>query len=127
MSRPDSYNGNPNVKADGVEQQFTKHEINEYIRCSKDVAYFCEKYVKVISLDSGLVPFKLRGYQEKMVKHFNDNRFSIVLACRQSGKSITSVAWLLHYVIFNADKKVGVLANKGATARENARPVNAHA
>ena len=118
MSRPDSYNGNPNVKADGVEQQFTKHEINEYIRCSKDVAYFCEKYVKVISLDSGLVPFKLRGYQEKMVKHFNDNRFSIVLACRQSGKSITSVAWLLHYVIFNADKKVGVLANKGATARE---------
>ena len=118
MSNPLSYNGNPHVKADGVQEQFSKHEINEYIRCQKDVAYFCENYVKVISLDSGLVPFKLRGYQKKMVSHFNDNRFSIVLACRQSGKSITSVAWLLHYVIFNADKKVGILANKGATARE---------
>lgn len=118
MSSALSYNGNPHVKADGVQEQFTKHEINEYIRCSKDVAYFCENYVKVISLDKGLTPFVLRGYQKKMVSHFNDNRFSIVLACRQSGKSITSVAWLLHYVIFNADKKVGVLANKGATARE---------
>jgi hypothetical protein len=65
-----------------------------------------------------LVNFELRGYQEKMVKHFNDNRFNIVLACRQSGKSITSVAWLLHYIIFNGNKKIGVLANKGSTARE---------
>lgn len=113
-----SYNGNSNIKADGVEQSFTKEEVQEYIRCSKDVAYFCEKYVKVISLDEGLVPFKLRGYQEKMVNHFSDNRFNIVLACRQSGKSVTSVGWLLHYVMFNADKKVGILANKGAIARE---------
>jgi hypothetical protein len=60
----------------------------------------------------------LRGYQEKMVEHFSDNRFCIVLACRQSGKSVTSVAWLLHYAIFNPDKKIGILANKGATARE---------
>jgi hypothetical protein len=82
------------------------------------VSYFAEHYVKVINLDRGLVNFKLRGYQEKMVEHFSDNRFCIVLACRQSGKSVTSVAWLLHYAIFNPDKKIGILANKGATARE---------
>lgn len=115
---PESYNGNPYVKADGVQQQFTKHEVEEYVKCMHDISYFCEKYVKVISLDKGLTPFILRGYQKSMLQHFNDNRFSIVLACRQSGKSITSVAWLLHYVIFNPDKKVGILANKGATARE---------
>jgi hypothetical protein len=101
-----------------VVQNYTAHELNEYIKCRDDVAYFCENYVKVISLDHGLVPFKLRGYQTKMVQHFNNNKFNIVLACRQSGKSITSVAWLLHYVIFNAEKKIGMLANKGATARE---------
>jgi hypothetical protein len=113
-----SYNGNPYVKADGVQHAFTQHEVQEYIKCMNDVSYFCKNYVKVISLDKGLVNFELRGYQEKMVKHFDDNRFNIVLACRQSGKSITSVAWLLHYIIFNGNKKIGVLANKGSTARE---------
>lgn len=117
-SHPNSYNGNPHVKGDGVQQNFTAHEIVEYQRCMANVGYFCENYVKVIHLDHGLVPFKLRGYQENMVQHFSDNRFNIVLACRQSGKSITSVAWLLHYVVFNPDKTIGILANKGATARE---------
>lgn len=115
---PNSYNGNPYVKRDGVDQHFTEWEIEEYIKCSESAEYFIENYVKVISLKQGLVPFKLYGYQKKMVGHFNDNRFSIILACRQSGKSVTSVAWLLWYILFNPTKKVGVLANKGATARE---------
>jgi hypothetical protein len=118
MTTPDSYNGNPYIKRDGIQQQFTAHEIAEYKKCMASVSYFAERYVKVINLDRGLVNFKLRGYQEKMVDHFTHNRFSIVLACRQSGKSVTSVAWLLHYAIFNSDKKIGILANKGATARE---------
>jgi group I intron endonuclease len=113
-----SYNGNNNIKADGVQHQFTPEEVQEYIKCMNDVSYFCKTYVKVISLDHGLVPFELRGYQKNLVKQYSDNRFNIVLACRQSGKSVTSVAWLLHYIIFNPNKKVGILANKGATARE---------
>ena len=53
-----------------------------------------------------------------MFDHFNNNRFSIVLACRQSGKSISSVAYILWYAIFHTEKNVAILANKGATARE---------
>jgi len=83
-----------------------------------DPIYFAKKYCKVISLDKGLVPFELYPYQEKMFDHFNDNRFSIVLACRQSGKSISACAYLLWYALFHTEKTVSVLANKGATARE---------
>jgi hypothetical protein len=86
MTTPDSYNGNPHIKRDGVQQSFTAHEISEYKKCMASVAYFTEHYVKVINLDRGLVNFKLRGYQEQMTEHFSNNRFSIVLACRQSGK-----------------------------------------
>lgn len=114
----DSYNGNPNVKRDGVEQQFTEEQLQDYIRCSKDPAYFCRKHVKVIHLDRGLVNFDLYPYQERMFKHFMDNRFSIVLACRQSGKSISSVAYLLWYALFHSEKTIAVLANKGSTAQE---------
>lgn len=112
------YNGNPLVKRDGVEQSFTKEELEEYIRCMNDPAYFARKYVKVINLDQGLIPFDLYPYQEKMFSHFNENRFSIVLACRQSGKSISSVVYILWYAIFKPEQTIAVLANKGSTAQE---------
>jgi len=112
------YLGNPQVKRDGVETQFTKEEVLEYAKCMNNPAYFARTYLKVISLDQGLVPFDLYPYQEKMFSHFNDNRFSIVLACRQSGKSISSVGYLLWFACFHPEKNIAVLANKGATARE---------
>ena len=112
------YLGNPNVKRDGVEAQFTLEEIKEYQKCMKDPSYFVEKYVKIISLDDGLVAFKPYDYQRNMFDHFNNNRFSIILACRQSGKSISSVGYLLWYAIFHPEKTIAILANKGATARE---------
>ena len=121
MSNPnqnESYLGNINVKRDGVQHNFTEEEVKEYLKCSKDPVYFCKKYLKVISLDEGLVSFDLYPYQEKMFDHFNSNRFSIVLACRQSGKSISSVGYLIWYACFHSEKTIAVLANKGATARE---------
>ena len=112
------YLGNPNVKRDGVEQEWSPEEIKEYAKCMKNPSYFAKKYLKVISLDKGLVSFDLYPYQEQMFEHFNENRFSIVLACRQSGKSISSVAYLLWYAIFHPEKTIAVLANKGSTAQE---------
>ena len=112
------YNGNSLVKRDGITHNYTPDEIGEYKKCMKDPVYFAKKYVKVINLDKGLVPFDLYPYQEKMFEHFNNNRFSVVLACRQSGKSISSVVYILWYAIFHPEKTVAILANKGATARE---------
>jgi len=113
-----SYLGNPNVKRDGVQESWTPEKVQEYKKCMLDPVYFAEKYVKVISLDSGLVDFKLYPYQREMFKHFNENRFNVVLACRQSGKSISACAYLLWFALFNPEKTVAILANKGATARE---------
>ena len=112
------YMGNPLVKKDGLKTPFSAEEVDEYVKCMNDPIYFVEKYVKVISLDKGLVPFNPYEYQKKMFKQFNENRFNIVLACRQSGKSISSVVYILWYVIFNSEKTVAILANKGSTARE---------
>lgn len=114
----ESYLGNSNVKRDGVVQEWTQQEVMEYAKCMNDASYFAKKYCKIISLDKGLVNFELYPYQEEMFDHFNNNRFCIVLACRQSGKSISSVAYLLWYALFHSEKTIAVLANKGATARE---------
>jgi len=116
--KENGYLGNPNVKRDGVVSNFSKDQITEYARCMRDPVYFCTKYLKVIHLDHGLVPFELYPYQEKMFDHFNESKYSIVLACRQSGKSISSCGYLLWYSLFHATKLVAILANKAATARE---------
>ena len=118
MTQNDSYNGNNNVKRDGVQESWTPELLTEYQKCMMDPVYFAEKYVKVISLDRGLVPFKLYPYQKKMFSQFNSERYNIVLACRQSGKSISACAYLLWFALFKPEQTVAVLANKGATARE---------
>ena len=118
MNDKQTYLGNAQVKKDGVQQGWTKEDIVEYQRCMQDPVYFAENYGKVINLDEGLTPFKMYPYQKEMFKHFQENRFSIVLACRQSGKSISSCMYILWYALFHPDQTIAVLANKGATARE---------
>ena len=86
----EGYLGNTRVKRAGIDTQYTKQELDEYIKCSQDPCHFIENYTQIISLDEGMVPFKLRGYQDKLIQHYDANRFNIVLASRQSGKSITS-------------------------------------
>jgi len=114
----EGYLGNNLIKRGGIDIQYTKDELAEYIKCSEDPCHFIENYTQIISLDEGMVPFKLRGYQDKLINHYNDNRFNVVLASRQSGKSITSCAYLLWFLVFHPEVTVAVLANKGAIARE---------
>ena len=118
QNKNDNYLGNVNIKRDGVGHEWTEEQVKEYTTCMLDPVYFIEKYAKIISLDKGLVSFKLYPYQKKMFKQFKDHRFNVVLACRQSGKSISACGYLLWFALFQPEKTVAVLANKGATARE---------
>lgn len=113
----DAYDGNPKVKKDGVVQTWTEEEVEEYIRCSKDPVYFTKNYCKAVHPDRGMINFDPYPYQKKMFKIFSENRFSVVLACRQSGKTMGAVGYLLWYAVFHPDKTVLILANKGDTAR----------
>ena len=114
----EGYLGNQNLKAAGVEIQFTKEQIDEYLKCAKDPIYFVKNYVKVVSLDKGLIPFELYDYQEKLVNIIHNNRFAIAKLPRQSGKSTTIVSYILHYILFNQNMNVAILANKQNTSRE---------
>ena len=117
-AKNEGYLGNTLIKKAGVDIQYTEEELSEYIKCSKDPVHFIENYTQIISLDEGMIPFKLRGYQDKLIKHYDENRFNVVLASRQSGKSITSCAYLIWYLLFHPEVTVAILANKGAIARE---------
>ena len=112
------YLGNPNLKKANTPIEFTQDQIAEFIKCKQDPVYFAKKYVKIVSLDEGLVPFIPYDFQEKLINNFHENRFNICKMPRQTGKSTTCVSYLLHYAVFNDSFNIGILANKAATARE---------
>jgi len=113
-----TYLGNPNLKRANVQQQWTKKQVQEYARCMDDPLYFIQTYVRIISLDEGLIPFKMYPFQKEMVGTFHKNRFTICKLPRQSGKSTTMISYLLHYSLFNPSSNIAILANKAATARD---------
>lgn len=112
------YNGNENLKRRGVSIDWTQELIDEYIKCSEDVIYFAEKYIKIVTLDYGLVPITLYDYQKDIINAINNNNRVAVGASRQCGKTTSATVIILHYVLFNDFKTVGLLANKGDSARE---------
>lgn len=118
LNKKDYYNGNSALRKAGVPVQMTSDNVIEYGKCLEDVHYFIDNYCKTISVDHGVVPFKLFGYQRRFIDTLVNNRFQICKLFRQGGKSTVSAAVLLHHIVFNNTKNVAILANKAAQARE---------
>ena len=114
----DVYLGNPNLKKANTPINFTEEQIVEFLKCKNNPVYFARNYIKIVSLDHGLVPFNMYPFQEKLITNFHENRFNICKMPRQTGKSTTCVSYLLHYAVFNDNVNIAILANKASTARD---------
>jgi len=118
MSEESSYHGNINLKPIGYKHNFEQWQLEELAKCEDDPIYFIENYCLIVSLDLGLIPFKLYECQKRKVHHILDNRKAILMEGRQQGKTITSAACILWYTLFQDAKTVAILANKTSAARE---------
>lgn len=118
MAKTEGYKGNTKLKRANTQIEWNEEMMDEWVKCMDDPVYFTENYIKIINLNDGLVNFRPYDYQKQIIETIHDERFTIVLTGRQSGKTTSLVASILHYVIFNDEKTVALLANKGDTARE---------
>lgn len=118
MTRYEGYQGNPNLPRESYIHSFSQYEVDEFRKCVHDPVYFATTYIRIVNVDRGLMPFEMWDFQKDMLRSFDDNRFSICKLPRQVGKTTTAVAFLLHYILFNKDVNVAILANKSSTARE---------
>jgi len=118
LDNTSSYLGNPLLKRANVSVEWTEETISEYQKCMEDPLYFVQNYIKIVSLDEGVIPFDLFPFQKEIIGTIHNNRFTICKLPRQSGKTTTLVAYILHYVLFNSNINVAILANKAATARD---------
>lgn len=116
MPDHNTYLGNPLLKGSNVSIQFTKEQLAEYVKCSEDPIHFTENYMKIVTVDEGLVQIKLYDFQKDMMRSVFDNRFTICKIPRQSGKTTIMLACILHLVLFNPNYRAAILANKLKTA-----------
>jgi hypothetical protein len=114
----ENYLGNSNLKGADVRIDWTPEMIKEWIKCKNDPIYFAQNYIKIVHVDRGLITIDLYDYQEEIIEKFYNNRRLAVVTSRQAGKTTTAVVVILHYILFNDYKRVGLLANKGDSARE---------
>lgn len=115
---PEFFRNNENIKAAGVKHEFTHEQVLEMIRCAGDPIYFTEQYVQVEHVDHGIIPYEPREYQKKMFDTMHNNRYSVIMIGRQSGKTLVSACYILWYAIFKPEKLVAILANKAEMAAE---------
>lgn len=118
MAEKEYYRDNINLKRPGVQYEFTKEQIDEYLKCAEDPIYFIKNYMKIISLDRGIINFEMYDYQEELIKTFIDNRRTCVRSSRQSGKTTTTVAFMLWMTIFNEHYSIAITANKKSLSTE---------
>lgn len=113
-----NYKSNPNLKSAGVKFIFTKEQIEERIKCMRDPIYFIERYMKIVHVDRGLVPFDLYKFQKDLLGSYINNRFTIAKLPRQVGKSTVTIAYILWTALFGPMQNIAILANKASTSRD---------
>ena len=118
MTQKIGYRANANLKPPGLNLSYTQDQLADYIKCGKDPIHFIENHVKIVTLNDGLAPFKPYTYQKHFINAIHNNRFIVSKFPRQSGKSSCVIGYITHYITFQPDVNVAILANKQKTATE---------
>ena len=110
-----------NLKRDKLPFEYTPEEWEELKKCKLDILYFASEYCS-IQTNNGIMRVKkaggLRDFQEEILSSFKDNNYNILMASRQTGKSVTSAIFILWYLIFHAEKTALIVADNYTTTRE---------
>lgn len=105
------------LKAPGAEIEYTPDQVKDLVKSKNDVFYF-SKFVKIISLDKGIISYDPYDFQREMITLFDEYRYCVILSSRQSGKSTTVGIYALWYAIFNENKFIGIVSNKASSSKE---------
>lgn len=112
------YMGIPNLKRAYVQTNYTDEMKAEWIKCRDDIIYFAETYCAITHIDYGTIKVRLRDYQKDMLRGMHKNRFYVAKLSRQLGKTTCTAIFFAHFVCFNKDKDVGILAHKLSMSSE---------
>ena len=106
------------IKKPYQREKFTKAELEELVKCTQDPKHFLLEHCYIQHPTKGRMKFDLYDYQERLVDVYHNNRFSIAMLPRQTGKSTCAAGYLLWYAMFNPDSTILIAAHKYSGAQE---------
>ena len=115
MARPTDFE---KLKAPNQPTTYTSEQLQEFVGCAKDPTYFMENYLYIQHPTRGKIPFAAYEFQKDLIRTYWNNRNTIAMIPRQSGKTTTAGGYLLWYAMFNPDVTVLIAANKFRAANE---------
>jgi hypothetical protein len=110
------YRGSKNIPIAGAPYKYTLTMLEQLEKCKQDVVHFAENFFYIVNIDNGKQKIKLYEAQKNMLLNMVNNRFTVNLASRQSGKSTLLTIFVLWMTCFNDDHRAAIVANKESTA-----------
>lgn len=109
------------VKPPHTQESWTEYELREFAKCADPVTgprYFMNTYFYIQHPTRGSMVYTAFEFQEKLIDTYHENRFSISLMPRQTGKTTSAAGYLLWYAMFVADSTILISAHKYTGAQE---------
>jgi hypothetical protein len=110
-----------NLRRENLPFEYTPEEIEELSKCKASVMYFALNYC-VITTPKGRLILKdaggLRDFQEQILKAYKENPLNILMASRQTGKTVTSAIFMLWFLLFHPEKTALCVADNFTTTKE---------
>lgn len=121
LSRSPFKDNDINLRRDNLPFEYTPDEIQELAKCKASLFYFVTNYC-VIQTHDGRMLVKnaggLRDFQEGILKNFKNNNLNILMASRQTGKTVTSALFMLWFLLFHPEKTALCVADNFTTTKE---------
>jgi len=75
--------------------------LTEFERCKTDITYFVENYMKIQTVENGLIPFKLYPFQKEILQSLVSNTKHMICSARQMGMDNLLTVYSIHSMFFN--------------------------
>ena len=92
-------------------------QLAEIRKCKADFLYFARTYLRIIDKNGKRQPLKLNPAQEKIWNALRDHDKVMVLKSRQLGSSTLIAAVFFWEALFNANRRVAVVAHTGEAVK----------
>jgi hypothetical protein len=118
LKNKQNYLNNPNLPTVDAQFEYTPDMVKDIKKCSQNILHFAENHFHIVSLDEGKQTIELHSCQKRVLRKMRDNRFFILLASRQIGKTTLMTIYALWIACFQQDQSILIVANKEGTAIE---------
>jgi hypothetical protein len=109
------------VKTPYKRQLWTEDQLAEFVKCADPVTgpqYFMNNFFHIQHPTKGKMLYHPFEYQKRLIDTYHQNRFSISMMPRQTGKSTSAAGYLLWYAMFVPDSTILIAAHKYTGSQE---------